>query len=185
MRSHLRTSTIWKYRVHKWRRVCFFLVPKREPRYTTLLTRGENHLSMLLLYTWWHGKKQQKVPALCLRHLWTFRWALWFLVYGLFSSIKCKLRDLKFFPTHPSRSLFTFARPDLQSVGEKRKEFGLHTWFLIERWLPPEVQYHQASSSKTSLLARSTESKFCHLQIYGRFSQLWSLTCSMPVISFM
>lgn len=114
-------------------------------------------------------KKTQKVPARCLRHLWTFCWALWFLVYGLLSSIKSTLRGLKFFPTHSSRSLFTLARPDLQSIGEKRKEFGLHTWFFNRT-----LQYPQASSAKTRLLAGSTESKFCRLQICGRFPQPWS-----------
>ena len=50
-----------------------------------------------------------------------------------------------------------------------KKKFGLRALFLIETLLLPEVQYHLASSAKSSLcvlLARSTETNICLLKLY-------------------
>lgn len=169
MRSHLRTLTIWKYRAHKWRRVCSFLVPKREPRYTTLFTRGENPLSMLLLYTWWHEKKTTKSP--CALPKTPLNVLLSTVVSGLWFTQQHQVHAQG--PEILPNSLFQVSLhigTTRSSIRWGKKKRVWSSYLIFNRTL----QYPQASSAKTRLLAASTESKFCRLQICGRFPQPWS-----------
>lgn len=151
------------------------------------------HCSTLLNipYTWWQ-EITTKSHWLCLKHPWKFCWARWFLVCAFtLSSIESTLRDPKYSPTHSYRSFFTFVLPDLQSICWKRKQFGLHAWFLIESLVLPEVQDLWASCAKITLYERcwpdSLNLKFAISGYMWSFSnhEVHQATCSPSMTNFM
>lgn len=160
--------------MYKWRSVCFLLLPKREPWDPTLPTEGENKLSMLLLYTWWREKKNhQQQKSHCALPKTSSKTYVHIGFWSLVLHSAASPPHMIFILTHHHRSLH-ICTTQLSTHWWERKYFGIQILFLIQSLLFPVLQYHEASSAKSSLrvlLARSTESTICHLKIYVRLQQ--------------
>ena len=119
--------------------------------------------------------KGKKITSLCLRHPWKFFWALRFSIYGFTTRKHQGHTQMTWnFPWLTLIVLSSyFHLPDFQSLGEK-EELGLHTLFLIETLLLPEVQYYPVSSAKSSLcvlLARCIETNICLCVLLARCTE--------------
>lgn len=150
----------------------FFLFPKREAWYTTLLIKGTYNLSMFLLFTRLGGGRGREyhftLPKTPLKILLSTK----FLIYGFTTRKHQGHTQMPWnFPWLSLTVLSShFHLPDIQFLGEK-EELGLHTLFLI---MLPEGQYHPVSSAKSSLcvlLARCTETNICLCVLLARYTE--------------